>query len=141
MAVQVHGHHRFRPGGEGPGHRLGGDVEGLGIDVGEDRAGPGAQDGQHREGRAQGGGDDLVAAAHAERLQRQLQGLGPVGHGHAVRRPDTLGQLGLQRLALRPQDEAAGVQHAGEGGVDLRAQRGHVGPEVHEGHAPPAAQR
>src|SRR6185503_19210286 len=39
----------------------------------------------------------------------------------------------LEGLALRPKDEPAGLQNAGQGGVDLGPQGPHAGGEVQEG--------
>ena len=141
MAVEMHRHQRLRPLRHHPVRGLRGQVEGEGIDVGEDGARPGAEDGQRGEGGGERRGDHLVAGTHAQGLEGELEGLGAVGHRHAVRGTHARGQLRLEGLDLGAQDEAARVQHARHRGVDLRPHGLEGAAEVQEGNARVAAQR
>ena len=132
MSIQVHGEDRPGARCDRRRHRFRGDVQRLWIEVREHRPRPRPH---HREG-GEGGGqrrrDDLVALADAQALQRELDGLGAVGHRDHFPRPQPARELALEGLAFRPQDEPAGVQHPGQRGVDLAAHRAHVGLEVDE---------
>ena len=78
---------------------------------------------------------DLITAAHAQRLQGQLYGLGAVAHRHRVVRVERRRQLALEGRALGAQDEPARVQHPRHGRVDLGPDGQEVRPEVSEGDA------
>ena len=84
LAKQVHHHHGLRPRGA---RTLGGggvELEGCGIDVCKYRRGSDFGDdlggGDEREVRH----DDLVFRSHAERAQRERQGVGAVATAHHV---------------------------------------------------------
>ena len=133
MAVEVHGHESLRAGGDRARHRFRRDVERLRIDVGEDGPRAHGDDGEGGEGRGQGRGHDLVAGAYVEGGEGELDGVGAVAHRDRLGGAHRRRELALERLHFRTEDEPPGVEDAGEGGVDLGADRGEVGPEVDEG--------
>ena len=118
-------------------------VERVRVDVGEDgrraeqRGGLGR--GDERERRA----DHLVARANAERHQRDLERVGPVGDAEGVdllvsaEARDVGRQILLEGGHEGTAHERAAVQHGGDGGVDLGAGGVDLRPQVDhlEGHA------
>ena len=84
-------------------------------------------------GEGEGRGDDLVAAADAQRHHRDQQRLGAAGHADAVARADEGGELVLQLLDLGAHDVLAVVEHALHARVDALAQRRVLRLQVGEG--------
>ena len=68
-----------------------------------------ADGGDRRRGRHGGERrhDHLVAGADPSGRECQLQGAGARRHGDAVRRAEPLGEFGLERRQLSPEQEAA----------------------------------
>jgi hypothetical protein len=133
MAVEVHGQERPRARGERLLHGFGRHVERRGIEVGEHGPRARAQDAERGESGAERRGHDLVARAHAQRLERELDRLRAVGHAHGVFRPERLREFALEGLAFGSQHEPSRVEHAAHRLLDLAAHRGHVAAEVEEG--------
>src|SRR6185436_7054560 len=71
----------------------------------------------------------------AERLERDHERVGAVRHPDARPALEAGGDLGLERAHVGPQDEAPGVEHAGDRPVDLVAQGPALGLDVHQGDA------
>ena len=106
------------------------EVERVRVDVDEDR------------GRA--ASTTVLAEATKENAEVMTSSPGPIPNALRARSrasvpeltptpwaaPPQRGQLGLEGLALRPEDEAAGVEHAGRGGEQLLAQGGVLPAEV-----------
>ena len=133
VAVEVDGKDDLRARGDGRFDRRGMDVQGARVEVGEDGPRSDRDDGQGGEGGGKRRGHDLVARPHPEGLEAELQGLGAVGHRDRVPGGERLRELTFEGLAFGPEDEPAGVEHAGDGRVDLPPVGKDVGAEVHEG--------
>ena len=108
---------------EGRLERVGIERERGGVDVHEDRLGAGHDDRGRRGHEGERRRDHLVARPDADRGQRQAQRVGARAHAHAVPHAGQRGQLGLQRLTLRPEDEPAGRQHTRHRVHELGLQR------------------
>ena len=119
LAEQVHWQDRARARRDGRGHGLGIDVEGAGIDVDEHGLGAHVADrlrgGDEREGR----GDHLVPGPEIGRAQREVQRVGAGSAGDRVAYPEILGQLVLQCLHVRPENESRALEHVCDRGIDL----------------------
>ncbi len=105
LAVEMHRQERARARGDGSLrlHR----VHGVGdrVNVHEDRAGANGADGFRRGDEGVRHGDDFVAGANVERLERQLQRCRARIHGHAFRHVEVGRKGGFKTLNFRPQDE------------------------------------
>ena len=106
--------------------------EGLRIDVDVDRAradvadrGDGGDEGERH-------GDDFVAGPDAGGDQREMQRAGAGVDRDAVRRALVGGELLLEGLDFRAEDELAGVEHAPDGGGDVRFDGEVLGFQVDE---------
>ena len=93
VAEQVHGDHGLRARRQRGAHGLGGHAARVRVDVAEH--GPGARVRDRLGGRVEGEGghDDLVAGADAERAQREHQRVGAVGDAGGVARAEVGGEL------------------------------------------------
>ena len=118
---------RERDGGRG----------GRGVEVGRDRVDVGEHRARAQPGDGAGGGeegerrgDDLVARAHAQSHERDHQRVGARRDADRAGRAGCRRELALERLDLGAADEAAGVDHAGPGGVEGGAELGVLGGEV-----------
>ena len=102
---------------------LGVEVERRRVDVREDRCRADARDrlggGVERERRA----DHLVAASDAHGLERENERVGAVRHADRVRHAQIGGRLALERLDLRPEDEATRLEDLGEALLELGDER------------------
>ena len=81
------------------------DVVGLRVDVDEHDLRPGHLDRLGRGDEAVGDGDDLVAGADAERLQRDEERVGAVRHADAVVDAAVAGERLFELLDVRAADE------------------------------------
>ncbi len=122
-AEEVHRHDRLRALGD-PALDIGGiEIERHGVDLREDRGGSAARDRLggciERERRA----DDLVAGADPHCIQDKHERVGAVCTADGVESAEQRGRLVLERLDLRPEDEAAGLQRPRECLLQLRDQR------------------
>jgi hypothetical protein len=133
LAVEMHGKDRPRPGRDRLGDRVRVEVQRLRVHVHEDRSRARGEDGQAGEGSGKRRGDDLVARAHADRDQGELQGLGPVCDRDRLAGLEGRGELALERLDLRAEDEPPGVDDAPDRRVELSPQGGDPGLQVDEG--------
>ena len=77
--------------------------------------------------------DHLVARPDAQGDQRKPQRVGAVRDPDHVLDVEVCGQLALERLHLRPADEAARVDHGGDPRVELGAQLVDHGMGVEQG--------
>jgi hypothetical protein len=107
--------------------------------VDEDR--PGAHP-ERREGRGHEGErrhDHLVARAHPQGAQRELQRVAAVRHAHAVRGAAVAGEGRLEVRDGGAEDVGGVVEHPAHGRQDVVAQRGVLGFQVEErnGHGGP----
>ena len=116
---QVHGDDGLRAGAEHGLHRLGRDAVRVGVDVAEHRRRAGRGDRLRGGVEGEGGDDHLVAGPHAHRPQRDRDRVRAVGHADGVLAAAVGGELVLERLHLRAEDEAPGVHHAGDGLAQL----------------------
>jgi len=91
-----------RPGSrrEDRSDRLGGEVLAYRINVGEHGDRAAHQAATCRGNEAPAGNDHLVTGSDSEGAKGQLQGHGPVGHGHRVPAPDPLGKLFFEESPL-----------------------------------------
>ena len=120
LAAQMHGQHGGQPATAQAIHRRGEmlwphETRGR-VHVGEHHLGA---DISRAVGRRQEGGgrhDADIALADAQRQHRYVQGCGAVDAGHRVRRPDGLGELGLEGGDLRPGGQEVRPQRLGDGG-------------------------
>ncbi len=122
-AEEMHRHDRLRALGD-PALDVGGvEVERHRVDLREDRGGATARDrlgGRvERERRA----DHLVAGADPHRIEDEHERVGAVCAADGVERAEQRSRLALERLDLRPEDEAAGLERARECLLQLRDQR------------------
>jgi hypothetical protein len=92
----------------------------AGLDVGKHRLRPGGHDGRDGRRDGVGDGDDLVARADAGGVQRQLDGIGAVGHADGARAAEPRAEFPFKGLEFRPEDVVPAAQHALDGGIDLR---------------------
>ena len=84
------------------------------VDVGEDRRRADARDRLGRRVERERRADHLVAAADAERVEREHERVGAVRDADRVRDAEVCGGLALERLDLGSEDEAAGLEDGGE---------------------------
>ena len=96
------------------------------ADVHEHRPGPGPLDPAGGRHGGVGDRDDLVPAADPRGPQAQFDGVRPVRHADRVPAAEVVGELGLERLDLRAEDEPA----AGEYPLDGGPVAGRVGGEA-----------
>jgi hypothetical protein len=122
VAEQVDDDDRLRALGQRRAYRLRGDAERLGVDVAEHGPRAGQRDRLGRGVERERWDHDLVAGPDAHRPQRQRDGVGAVADPDHVAGAQIVAQLGLERLELRPEDEAARVDDLGDAGLDLLAQ-------------------
>jgi hypothetical protein len=114
-------------------------VVGARVGLDRDRRRAALADGQPGRDVGVAGHDDLVALAHAQRLQAQVQRV------QAIAQPDRMGRaaigrpLLLEAFQLAAQDEPAAGGHAGQGRIDGLARGGIGGLQVQEGQLHPAA--
>jgi hypothetical protein len=92
--------------------RVGPDVVRVEIDVDEHRPRADPRDGAGAREERVRGGDDLVAGADATRHQREQQRVGAGRHGDRVAHAEHRRHLALERIDLRPHDEALAVADA-----------------------------
>lgn len=109
-------------------------VAGARVDVYVHGAGAQHGGGFGRGDVGKAGGDDLIARAHAQRHEGDLQGVGAVGHADAVLRADVGGELFFQLGHFGAEDVAAVRQHAGNAGVDPALDARLLGGKVDEFH-------
>ena len=126
QAVEVDADHGARPQPAllrhqlHPPHQVGQvDVEGARLHIDEDRRGAEHQRHLGRRGIGEGGQEDRVARADPLRHHGDLQGIGAGGDADRMLRAGEGGQRGLDRIDLRPLDETAMVEDAGDAGIDL----------------------
>jgi len=81
------------------------------VDIHEPGKGASGRYGEGREGRTQGRGDDLIALSHIERHERQLQGVGAIGHANGKSGVAVARKVSLECGNILPQDEPALVEH------------------------------
>jgi hypothetical protein len=119
---QVHGHQRLRPVGDAPLDVGRVEVQRHRVDLGEHRRRAAARDrlgcGVERERRA----DHLVAGADPHRVHDEHQRVGPVRAADGLGAAEQVRRLALERLDLRAEDEAAGLERARERVLELRDQ-------------------
>ena len=125
---------RFGSRREAGPHRCRRDAEGARIDVGEDGRGAAARD--RLGGRVEGEGraDHLVPRADLHCIEREHERVGAVGDADRARHAELLGNLCLERLHVRPQDEDARVEHTSDPLLDLRNQALVLSLDVYEGN-------
>ena len=97
------------------------------VDVAEDRHGARRRDRLGARVEGEGGHDDLVARADAERAQRDRDRLRPVGHADGVRGAEPPRELALEGLDLGAEDELPAVDDALDRGVSSSARSGRSG--------------
>jgi hypothetical protein len=86
------------------------EAERVGLDVHQHRPGTHVLDDVHAGDEGVGRGDDLVARAHAQRGQREVQAAGGGVERQAVAHADPRGDAAAQLLRLRPGGDPAGLQ-------------------------------
>ena len=110
------------------------DVERPRIDINEHglRAQPpdGAGRGEEREARH----DDFVPFADVEGHQREEDGIAARSTGDGVLRAGECGDRFFELLHVRPEQEAAGVDDAGDGREDLLAERCVAAANIEQGN-------
>jgi hypothetical protein len=141
VAVEVHGDDRLCPRRERSLDPLRVEVQRPRVDVREDGTGPRLHHGERGEGGGDRGGHDLVARARPEGAEGEGERVGAGPDRDRVPRAERCGQLALERLPLRAEDEPAGVENPRHRLVELAPVGGHVGVEVHEGDGEGTAQR
>ena len=108
------------------------DVEVL-VDVHENGSGPGLGDRFGGRDPAIGDGDDLVSEADAEGLERDIDGIGPVGATDAMLHAVLLGVDSLEAFDMLPPDKGRLADDGLDGGVDLGLEGVVLAFEVDEG--------
>ena len=119
----MHGHDRLRLRRDPRGDVVDVDVHGRRVDVGEDRCRADTRDRLGCRIEGERGADHLVAATDAHRLEAQHERVGAVGDTERVRHAEVGGGLLLERLDLRAEDEAPGLEHVREAGFQLGNER------------------
>ena len=132
QAEQVDRHDGLGHGRDGAGDGRGVDVQRIGVDVDEDRARAGLHDRFGGRIEGEGRGDDLVALAHAGRLQGDRQAIGAVSHADRGVGRQILGDLGLERFHVGPQNELSAAHDVEDGGLDFVAHVGDLPLDVHQ---------
>ena len=117
----MHGDDCFGFAADEPSALLGVDVGGLSVHVAKHhrrtRVG-----GRFRRGKeTDGGHDDFVAVTHAERLQRNRDGIRAVPHADAVAGRAVLGKALLELLHARTADEVISAKHGSDRLIELRS--------------------
>src|SRR5262245_960252 len=133
VTVQVDGDDGPRARGDGPRNPLGLERVRVRVDVDEDRGRPGHDDGRGGGDEGERARDHRVAGTDAYRGEGEPERVGAGRDADRVRDADVLGQVVLERLALRPKDEARGVEDAAGSLRELGAQRGVLAREIEEG--------
>jgi hypothetical protein len=129
-AVEVHGHHRR--GALGPRLGRGDGIERRrgGIDVGVHRDRPDRADrGGGRHGRERRH-DHLVAGPDAGGGQGQLDRSGAGGDRDRVAGARPRGELGLERLGLRPEQHVSRREDSSDGGLEVGLGGGETAGQV-----------
>jgi hypothetical protein len=70
---------------------------------------------------------------HAGGPERQAQRVRPAGHAHGVGDADNSGELALEGLDLRPEDEGPRAEYTPHRRLELRLELGRLPREVDEG--------
>ena len=109
------------------------DVEGARIDIDEDGLGPHQADGLGGGEEGEGGGDHLVAGAHAQRAQADDERVGARVEADGVPDAQVVGHLFLEGLDLGSEDEAPRVEDAPDGRLDLGPEGFNLRPWVVDG--------
>ena len=118
-AEEVHRHDRLRLLRDPLRDVVGVEIERDGIDVGEDGRRPDPRDRLRGRVEREGGADHLVAAPDPQRLEREHERVRAVRDPDRVWHAEVRGGLALERLHLRAEDEAAGLEHLGEALLEL----------------------
>ena len=115
LAIEMHGHDRpcARADCRGAGCRI--HRQRLVIDVDDHRRGAGGDDRQRGVRRRDGRDDDLVARTDAGGAQEQSDGIGAVADADGELRAAGSGELGLERVDFRAEDEPAACRDAVDG--------------------------
>ena len=119
--------------GERAGDGLGVHEEGVWIDVDEDRAGSDARDRLCRGDERVRRDDHVGARLHADRAQRELDGVGAVGQTDAMPAPGEGRVVGLEGCDVWSADEPRRAQDLGDRREDLVEDLRLLGDEVEEG--------
>ena len=123
LAVQVHGDHRLGAGRDCGLQPVRVQVVGPRVDVHEHRRRADVHHGAGAREERVGGRHDFVAWAHAERAQREDQGVGARGAADREAALDVAGDLLLEPRDLGASDEAGALEHAVDGRVEVRPER------------------
>ena len=109
--------------------------QGLPVHVDEARDGATANDGLRRGRKRVRDRDHLIARAHADRPERQLQGIGPIRTGDGLGGATVGGVLFLELPHLFSQDEVGGGENPIDRLLEIASQLLVLGPQVSERYA------
>jgi len=114
LPVEVHGEDRLRAPADPLGNARGVYQMIHGVAVDEDGCGARAYDRERGGDEAVGGDDDLVAGTDSRGAERDLEGVGPAAHAHAVRGTGEASKGLLEGTHIRAQHEGRLGEHAGQ---------------------------
>ena len=103
------------------------------VDVGEDDPSAGLGDRHGGRNVGVGGGEDVVAGADASGKEGEVEGGRAGADADGERLADVLGEGPLEGEEFGAECEAAAVDDAGDGGVDVGFEVGVFGAEVEHG--------
>jgi hypothetical protein len=120
--VEVHDQNGLGAWGDGGLEPFRVEVERAGVRFHRDRGGPGRGDPEPGGDVGVRRHDHLVARPDVQRPDDQLDRVEPRADGHAVRPAAVLGELGLERRALRSEQVPPGLEHPPRRRVEVLGQ-------------------
>lgn len=117
-------------GGQLPLHRARVEEPMNRVDIGEAGHGTGLGDPAGRGHRRIGSREDAIAIGDPEGAEREVDGVGSVGHPGRPVGAEKVGELRLEPSALLAEYEPATIEHAPDGRIEFGAERGYLGAQI-----------